>query len=56
MYQYVKVFYDFEIMLAKLNDAELKLEELRKKNQSYTVKTHKHVPTNLHCAFIIQKN
>ena len=46
LYQYVKVFYDFEIMLAKLNDAELKLEELRKKNQSYTVKTHKHVPTN----------
>ena len=30
LYQYVKVFYDFEIMFAKLNEAQLKLEELGK--------------------------
>lgn len=33
-------------MFTKLDKAELKLEELRKKDQSYTVKTHKNVPTS----------
>ena len=45
-YQYGKVFYDLETMFTKLDKAELKLEELRKKDQSYTVKTHKNVPTS----------
>ena len=46
-YQYVIVFYDFEKKFIKLDEAELKLEELRgKKNQSYTVKFHKRVSTS----------
>ena len=41
------VVYDFAIRFAKLDEAALKQEELRvEKEQSYTVKTHKHVPTN----------
>lgn len=49
MYQYVEVFYNFETVFSKLNEAELTLEESKKgtkKDQSYTVKTHKHVPTS----------
>ena len=33
-------------MFTKLDEGELKLEESRKKDQSYTVKTHKNVPTS----------
>ena len=41
------VVYDFAIKFAKLDEAELKQEELTvEKEQSYTVKTHKHIPTN----------
>ena len=47
MYGYVTVAYNFEIIFAKLDKAELKLEELRKKkDQLYTLKTHKYVATN----------
>lgn len=44
--QYVKIAFGFETMLVKLDETELKLEELRgKKDQSHTIKPHKHVPT-----------
>ena len=44
-YQYVKIAFDFETMLVKLDETELKLEELKgKKDQSDTIKPHKHLP------------
>ena len=47
------VVYDFAIRFAKLDEAALKQEELRvEKEQSYTVKTHKHVPTSF--ALVVQ--
>ena len=47
------VVYDFVIGFAKLDEAGLKQEELRvEKEQSYTVKTHKHAPTSF--ALVVQ--
>ena len=42
----MEFFYDLEIIFAKLDEAELKLEEIRKKEQSSTVKTHKYIRAN----------
>ena len=46
-YVYVKTFYDIETMFAKLDEAKLKLEELRgEKYQLFTAKALKHIPTS----------
>ena len=46
------VVYDFAIRFAKLDEAGLKQELRVEKEQSYTVKTHKHAPTSF--ALVVQ--
>lgn len=46
-HQYVTVVYDFQTIFEKLAETELKKRRIiGKKDQSFTVKTRTHVPTN----------